>query len=141
MPKNGTYIFHRSVSCGIDQNKQVGQQLTDITDRLRQWGNRTTTQNHDDAIEAAREIERLRKHIDMRYCWYSLPDNPECTGDLEDVLDGAPHGSVNRLETHYSSGAVWGVAVWDDEVGSDHQEFATEAAADAFAATLSKPKE
>ena len=32
----------------------------DITDKLRRWGDRTTVQNHDDAIAAAREIEQLR---------------------------------------------------------------------------------
>lgn len=55
----------------------------DIATRLRQWGERTETQNHDDAIAAAREIEKLRAALtDMLSGWKYIRANH---GDLYGV--------------------------------------------------------
>jgi hypothetical protein len=76
----------------------------DITERLRRWGNRTTVQNHDDALEAAREIERLRAGFEFAMNWRPIETAPD---DTDVIVANLDHINIRVAWRHAESGRWW----------------------------------
>lgn len=117
---------------------EIAKRLSDLIMRLRRRSLYGIYLVNPDGPEAADEIECLRRHINVRYSWYSRADYPDFCGDIDEVLDHEDHGSVVQLETHYTSDRVWAVAAWSEEGEADHKEFATKHEAEEYAKSIRK---